>query len=167
MQVQTKYNSGVWSEMRPVRSLLVMAFSQSSGAFLPSNSLKKANWAQATCFTCSPKLRTSSNFPVVGTKEYLFSGMASATPRKFPSANWSVPLMLSAIDLGMSSCWAAGLEVDCCSVLDFPTAVSATAHKMSRVAIHRIFIPSSLEPLGTDQSLTFRLLRSNQTQSLR
>src|SRR5215467_12233473 len=26
MQVQTKYNSGVWSEMRPVRSLLVMAF---------------------------------------------------------------------------------------------------------------------------------------------
>src|SRR5215467_2482639 len=26
MQVQTKYNSGVWSEMRPVRSLLVMVF---------------------------------------------------------------------------------------------------------------------------------------------
>ena len=68
--------------------------------------------------------------------------------------------MLSAIDLGMSSCWAAGLEVDSCSVLDFPTAVSATPppHKMSRATIHRIFIPSSLEPLGTDQSLTFRLL---------
>jgi hypothetical protein len=33
---------------------------------LPSNSLKKANWAQATCFTCSPKLRTPSNLPLWG-----------------------------------------------------------------------------------------------------
>ena len=55
-----------------------------------------------------------------GTKEYLFSGMASATPRKFPSANWSVSLTLSAIDLGMSSCWVADLEADSCGVLGFP-----------------------------------------------
>src|SRR5215469_9774357 len=40
-------------------------------------------------------------------EEYLFSGMAPATPREFPSANWSVPLTLSAIDLGMSSYWVA------------------------------------------------------------
>jgi hypothetical protein len=46
--------------------------------------------------------------------------MASARPRKFPSANWSVPLTLSAIDLGMSSCWVADLEADSCGVLGFP-----------------------------------------------
>jgi hypothetical protein len=47
--------------------------------------------------------------------------MASATPRKFPSANWSVPLMLSAMDLGMSSGWAAFFVAEFCADAGSPT----------------------------------------------
>jgi hypothetical protein len=42
-----------------------------------------------------------------GDEGILVPGMASARPVRFPSANWSVPLALSATDLGVSSGWAA------------------------------------------------------------
>jgi len=36
------------------------------GRFLALKFVEKRDWAQATCFTCSPKLRTPSNLPTVG-----------------------------------------------------------------------------------------------------
>src|ERR1700722_339352 len=51
--------------------------------------------------------------------------MASARPRKFPSANWSVPLTLSVMDLGVSSGFAEGAVAEFCGVADCPTAEKA------------------------------------------
>src|SRR5437868_1400716 len=70
------------------------------GGFQPSNSLKKANCAQATCLTCSAKLRTPSNLPAVGINAYLSSGIASAMPRKLVSPYWRLQFTLSPIDFG-------------------------------------------------------------------
>jgi hypothetical protein len=60
-------------------------------------------------------------------KEYLSSALAFARPIKFPSANWSVPLTLSAMDLGMSS-GSACLVSEFCGALGFPTADRAMPH---------------------------------------
>jgi hypothetical protein len=76
-------------------------------------------------------------------KEYLSSGMASARPRKFPSVNWSVPLTLSAMDLGMSSGWVACLVAEFCGVADFPTAERAMPHKISRAATRKRLVLTS------------------------
>src|SRR5947208_10903971 len=54
--------------------------SQSGGGSLCSISLKKPKFAHATCFTCSPNVRTSLNSPFVGLKEYSSPGIASARP---------------------------------------------------------------------------------------
>src|ERR1700732_1766618 len=70
--------------------------------------------------------------------------MASATPRKFPSANWSVPLTLSAMDLGMSSGWAACLVAEFCGVPDFPTAERASPHMTRRAATRKMLILASV-----------------------
>src|SRR5437867_3072903 len=78
-----------------------------SGGVLPSISLKKAKLEQATCFTCSANERTPLNSPALGTKSYLDSGMASATPRNCPSVQCRAPPTLSAMFLGTSSCCAA------------------------------------------------------------
>jgi hypothetical protein len=75
--------------------------------------------------------------------EYLSSGMASARPRKFPSANWSVPLTLSAMDLGMSSGLAAGVVSEFCGVADFPTADRAMPHRIRRAAPRKRLILAS------------------------
>src|SRR5437667_1548993 len=77
-------------------------FSQCSGGVLPSISLKKAKLEQATCFTCSANERTPLNSPALGTKSYLDSGIASATPRNCPSVQCSAPPTLSAMFLGTS-----------------------------------------------------------------
>src|SRR5579863_6752334 len=69
--------------------------------------------------------------------------MASATPRKFPSANWSVPLTLSAMDLAMSSDWVACLVAEFCGVPDFPTAERAMPHMTRRVATRKRLILAS------------------------
>ena len=49
-----------------------------------SISLKKANWAQATCFTCSPKLRTPSNLPTCGDERILVFGHGFSQAEKIP-----------------------------------------------------------------------------------
>src|SRR5579864_2290222 len=69
--------------------------------------------------------------------------MASARPIKFPSANWSVPLTLSAMDLGMSSGWAASFVAEFCGVPDFPTAERAMPHMTRRVATRKRLILAS------------------------
>src|SRR5438046_10632561 len=74
---------------------------------LAFSSLKKAKLEQATCFTCSANERTPLNSPALGTKSYLDSGMASATPRNCPSVQCRAPPTLSAMFLGTSSCCAA------------------------------------------------------------
>src|SRR3989442_8790186 len=82
-------------------------FSQCSGGALPSISLKNAKLEHATCFTCSANERTPLNSPAAGTKSYLDSGIASATPRNCPSVQCRAPPTLSAMFLGTSSCCAA------------------------------------------------------------
>src|SRR2546425_9133699 len=61
--------------------------SQRPGGVLPSISASNAKLEQATCFTISPKVRTSAgpysgcsplNIPSAGRKPYLSAGMASA-----------------------------------------------------------------------------------------
>src|SRR5580692_10042839 len=69
--------------------------------------------------------------------------MASASPIKFPSANWSVPLTLSAMDLGMSSGWADFLAAESCGVADFPTAERAMPHMIRRAATRKRVILAS------------------------
>src|SRR5580704_17670836 len=82
-------------------------------------------------------------------KEYLLSGMASARPRKFPSANWSVPLTLSAMDLGMSSGLAAGVVAEFCGVADFPIADRAMPHMIRRAATRkRLILASGIREKG-------------------
>src|SRR5204863_7851350 len=81
--------------------------SQCSGGALPSISLKKGKLEQATCFTCSANERTPLNSPALGTKSYLDSGIASATPRNCPSVQCRAPPTLSAMFLGTSPCCAA------------------------------------------------------------
>jgi hypothetical protein len=52
---------------------------------------------------------------------------------KIPSsANWSVPATLSAMDLGMSSGFAVGVDAEICGVADFPTAERARPHMIRR-----------------------------------
>src|SRR5207302_1992568 len=70
--------------------------------------------------------------------------MASASPIKFPSANWSVPLTLSAMDLGMSSGWAASFVAEVCGVPDFPIAERAMPHMTKRVATRKRLILASV-----------------------
>jgi hypothetical protein len=69
--------------------------------------------------------------------------MASARPIKFPSANWSVPLTLSAMDFGMSSGWAAFLVAEFCGVADFPTSERAMPHRIRRAAPRKRLILAS------------------------
>src|SRR5207247_2652017 len=74
-------------------SLLVRAgsgppVSQLGGGSLCSISLKNAKFAHATCFTCSANVRTSLNSPLVGLKEYLSSGIASA---RLTNCRWIKP----------------------------------------------------------------------------
>src|SRR5208282_2884684 len=69
--------------------------------------------------------------------------MASARARKFPSANWSVPLTLSAMDLGISSFWAVGLVAEFCGAADFATAARAIPQMIRMAATRRNFISSS------------------------
>src|SRR5690242_3286130 len=69
--------------------------------------------------------------------------MASATPRKFPSANWSVPLTLSAMDLAMSSGLVTCLVAEFCGVPDFPTAERAMPHMTRRAATRKTLILAS------------------------
>ena len=59
-------------------------------------------------------------------KEYLSSAMAFARPIKFPSANWRVPLTLSAMDLGMSS-GSACLVSEFCRGSRFPDSGQSDA----------------------------------------
>jgi hypothetical protein len=73
----------------------------------------------------------------------LSSGMASARPIKLPSANWSVPLTLSAMDSGMSCGLAAFLAAESCGVADFPTAEKAAPHIIRRAAIRKRLILAS------------------------
>src|ERR1700741_4890163 len=69
--------------------------------------------------------------------------MASARPIKFPSANWSVPLTLSAMDLGMSSGGAASFVAEFCGIPDFPPAERAMANMTRRVATRKRLILAS------------------------
>ena len=59
--------------------------------------------------------------------------------RSSPSANWSVPLTLSAMDLAMSS----GFLGEFCGVPDFPTEERAVPHMTRRVATRKRLIPTS------------------------
>jgi hypothetical protein len=68
--------------------------------------------------------------------------MASASPRKFPSANWSVPLTLSAMDFGMSPGWAAFFVDEFCGVADCPIAERAMPHMTRSAATRKRLIPS-------------------------
>jgi len=68
--------------------------------------------------------------------------MASARPMKFPSANWSAPLTLSAMDLGMLPRGAAFFVAEFCGVPDFATAGRAMPHMTRRVATGK----ASFEP---------------------
>src|SRR5580692_9629405 len=69
--------------------------------------------------------------------------MASASPIEFPSANWSVPLTLSAMDLGMSFGWTVSFAAEFCGVPDFPTAERVMPHRMRRVATRKRLILAS------------------------
>jgi hypothetical protein len=57
----------------------------------------KIKIVDSTAYRSAGDVLHLSNLPTVGMNEYLSSGMASARPRKSPSANWSVPLTLSAM----------------------------------------------------------------------
>jgi hypothetical protein len=76
--------------------------------------------------------------------------MASATPRKFPSANWSVPLMLSAMDLGMSSGWAPFFVAEFCADADSPTIEKTMLHTIKRAAMReRLILASGIRKKDT------------------
>src|SRR5215472_10381831 len=80
--------------------------SQRAGGFSPPICLAQASLAQATCFTCSAKVRTSLNSPCVGLKLHLSSGMASASEVKSFSTLFQMRLMESDTVLGGSGlCW--------------------------------------------------------------
>src|SRR5947209_7748488 len=70
--------------------------------------------------------------------------MASATPRKFPSANWSVPPTLSAMDLATSSCLAASFVAEFCGVEDCPTTERAMPDRIRRAATRETLILASV-----------------------
>src|SRR5947207_9094643 len=69
--------------------------------------MKKAKFEQTTFFPRPANERPPLNPPALGTKSYLDSGMASATPRNCPSVQCRAPPTLSAMFLGTSSCCAA------------------------------------------------------------
>src|SRR5262245_54249233 len=74
--------------------------SQRSGGFSPDICFPQASLAQATCFTCSPNVRTPLNSPWVGLKFHLSSGMASANAMKSCEMSFQIKLMESGIVLG-------------------------------------------------------------------
>src|SRR5215472_11619464 len=76
--------------------------SQRAGGFSPAICLAQASLAQATCFTCSAKLRTFVNSPCVGLKLHLSSGIASASEVKSFSTLFQIRLMESGTVFGGS-----------------------------------------------------------------
>src|SRR5215469_6238561 len=80
--------------------------SQRAGGFSPPICLAQASLAQATCFTCSAKVRTPLNSPCAGLKLHLSSGMASASDVKSCSTLFQIKLMESGTVFGGSGrCW--------------------------------------------------------------
>jgi len=76
---------------------------------------------------------------------------------KIPFRNWSVPLTLSAMDLGMSSGWAVFFVAEFCGVPDFPAAKRAIPHMTRRVATRKRLILAS----GVQKGYVTRRGKSN------
>src|SRR5215471_4379478 len=74
--------------------------SQRAGGVSPVICFAQASLAQATCFTCSPKVRTSLNSPCVGLKLHLSSGMAWANEVKSCSIVFQIELIESGMLFG-------------------------------------------------------------------
>src|SRR3984893_14725309 len=68
-----------------------------AGGFLATICFAQASLAQATCFTCSPNVRTSLNSPCVGLKLHRSSGIASARAVK----SFSMSFQMKLIESGM------------------------------------------------------------------
>src|SRR5216684_1353266 len=87
--------------------------SHRDGGFSPAICFAHASLAHATCFTCSPNVRTSLNSPCVGLKLHLSSGIASARAAKSCSMSFQMKLIESGIVLscGGSCCAIAVVEL--------------------------------------------------------
>src|SRR5215472_691333 len=100
--------------------------SQRAGGFSPCICLAQASLAHATCFTCSPNVRTSLKAPCEGLKFHLSSGMASASEVK----SFAMLFHTELIESGMVAGWGGR----CCATPAMEP-ITDTARKLSRLLI--------------------------------